>query len=76
MAAGALENSDADLAVSITGVAGPGGGTLHKPVGLVCFGLARRGAPTAAMTERFGQRSRRHIRAQATLHALRLLLQD
>lgn len=76
MAAGALENSDADLAVSITGVAGPGGGTPDKPVGLVCFGVAIRGAPAVAGTQRFGQRSRRHVRAKAMMHALRLLLQD
>lgn len=73
MAEGALANSDAALAVSITGIAGPGGGTAEKPVGLVCFGLARRGTPTFTLTERFGQRSRRHIRAKATMAALNLL---
>jgi nicotinamide-nucleotide amidase len=46
MAAGAIGHSRAAIAVSVTGVAGPGGGSPDKPVGLVCFGLARRGAPT------------------------------
>jgi nicotinamide-nucleotide amidase len=43
MAAGALARSRAAVAVAVTGVAGPGGGTEAKPVGLVCFGLARTG---------------------------------
>ena len=76
MAEGALTNSDAHLAVSITGIAGPGGGTADKPVGLVCFGVARRGSPAVASTQRFGQRSRRHIRAKAMMQALGLLLRD
>jgi nicotinamide-nucleotide amidase len=46
MATGAVGHSRATIAVSVTGVAGPGGGSPEKPVGLVCFGLARRGAAT------------------------------
>ena len=48
MADGALRQSHADIAVSVTGVAGPGGGSVEKPVGLVCLGLARRGAAVAS----------------------------
>ncbi|HUZ71582.1 MAG TPA: CinA family protein [Stellaceae bacterium] len=50
MAAGALTHAPVDLAVAVTGIAGPGGATPGKPVGLVWFGLARRGA--AVRTER------------------------
>ncbi len=46
MAAGAIGHSGATIAVSVTGVAGPGGGSPEKPVGMVCFGLARRGVAT------------------------------
>jgi len=53
MAEGALARSAADCAVSVTGVAGPGGGTPAKPVGLVCFGWAGRGLPTRVATSRF-----------------------
>lgn len=72
MATGAVGNSLADVAVSITGVAGPGGGSAEKPVGLVHFGLARRGA--AVLDERHvlpGDRDA--VRAAAVEIALALL---
>jgi nicotinamide-nucleotide amidase len=72
MAEGALRESLADVAVSVTGIAGPGGATADKPVGLVHFGLARRGRPT--MTERHvfaGDRDA--VRAAALDVALALL---
>lgn len=50
MAEGGLRHAHADIVIAVTGVAGPGGGTAEKPVGLVCFGLAQRGNPT--ITER------------------------
>ncbi|MFT8244394.1 CinA family protein [Roseomonas sp. BN140053] len=72
MAEGALERSGADLAVSVTGVAGPGGGSAEKPVGLVHLGLARRGAPTRTVRRVFpGDRTA--VRAATVAEALRLL---
>jgi nicotinamide-nucleotide amidase len=73
MAEGALARSGAFAAVSVTGIAGPGGGSPEKPVGLVCFGLARRDATVVTSTERLGAQSRREIRARATLRGLQLL---
>jgi nicotinamide-nucleotide amidase len=68
MAEGALARSRADLAVSVTGVAGPGGGSDEKPVGLVCFGLARRGRAVTGDRQIFpGDRST--IRVAAVVHA-------
>lgn len=58
MAAGALARSRADCALSVTGVAGPGGGTPAKPVGMVCFGWAVPGRPVVVETRHFaGDRS-------------------
>jgi nicotinamide-nucleotide amidase len=73
MAEGALERSHADLAVSVTGVAGPDGGTASKPVGLVHFACARRGAATAAREARFGDIGRENVRLASVRVALELL---
>jgi nicotinamide-nucleotide amidase len=53
MAEGALRASRADVAVAVTGIAGPAGGTADKPVGTVCFAWARRGGPTTSATHHF-----------------------
>ncbi|WP_428629399.1 CinA family protein [Sphingopyxis sp.] len=76
MAAGALANSDADIAVAITGIAGPGGGSEKKPVGLVVFARALRGQdPDDYFSQRvqFESNDRATIRHHATLFALDLL---
>src|SRR5690606_14436144 len=52
MASGALANSEADLAISVTGVAGPGGGSAEKPVGLVHFAAARKDEPVLNLERR------------------------
>jgi nicotinamide-nucleotide amidase len=75
MAEGAIRGSRADLAVSITGVAGPGGGTPDKPVGLVHFAATRRGGPTIATHHRFGDVGRSRVRLLSAEAALRLLEQ-
>jgi len=78
MAQGALEHSGCDVAVAITGVAGPGGGTEKKPVGTVVFAKAEKGKSledVVADRHNFGEdKSRADIRFQAALVALELLL--
>lgn len=72
MALGALQRSRADITVSVTGVAGPGGGSPDKPVGLVWFGCARRGGGVQVLRRIFpGDRAA--IRESAVLQALDLL---
>jgi len=73
MAAGALKNSQADLAVAITGIAGPGGGTTEKPVGLVYLAAASRDGRRLARTRRYGKIGRRRVRQRSVAEALELL---
>lgn len=73
MAAGALEGSVAQVALAVSGIAGPGGATAGKPVGTVCFAWAVRGGGLASETRHF--RGDRHaVRRQTVEHALRELM--
>lgn len=72
MAEGAVKRSRAGLAVAITGVAGPGGGTDTKPVGLVWFALAGANRPTQSLERRFGDVGRARVRALSVETALTL----
>ena len=73
MAKGALAHSRADIAVSITGIAGPGGGSEAKPVGLVNFACAGPGERLVAVERRFGDLGRGQVRLAAVEQALTLL---
>lgn len=73
MAKGALKNSQADLAVAITGIAGPGGGSKRKPVGLVYFAAANRDGRRLALRRRFGKIGRANVRLRSVAEALALL---
>lgn len=76
MAQGALAHSEADVAIAISGVAGPGGGSEDKPVGTVVFARAERDGSDEMVAEQrdFGALDRSSVRHQATLCALELLL--
>jgi nicotinamide-nucleotide amidase len=74
MAEGALARSGAGLAVAVTGIAGPGGGSADKPVGLVWFAVAGAGGPTRSLEMRFGDIGRSGVRMAAVETALGLLL--
>jgi nicotinamide-nucleotide amidase len=73
MAKGALALARADIAVAVTGVAGPGGGSAQKPVGLVYFGTASAHG-VSVVEARFGDLGRTAIREESVRQALRLLL--
>ena len=73
MAQGCLSRSNAQLAISVTGIAGPGGSDF-KPEGRVCFGLAATGQETKTQTVEFGAQGRNAVRIAARDHALELLL--
>ena len=73
MAEGVLARSGADVAVAVTGVAGPGGGTAAKPVGLVHFAAARRGGGTLHRECRFGDIGRSEVRLASVREALQLV---
>src|SRR6478736_4091788 len=73
MAGGALTHSQASLAVAVTGVAGPDGGTPEKPVGLVHFAAAQRNAPVTHEMVLFGDLGRAEIRRRSVERALLLL---
>lgn len=74
MAAGARRLADADYALSISGIAGPSGGSAEKPVGTVCFGLATRQTSFARRVHFAGDRDA--VRAQAVAFALRWLAEE
>ena len=73
MAAGALSHSHAQISLSISGIAGPGGGTAEKPVGTVCFGWAVSGKDPVTERRLFDG-DREAVRRQAVIHALQGVL--
>ena len=72
MAAGAVERLGVDIAISVTGIAGPGGGTEDKPVGTVWMGLATKDSVTATHFA-YGDIGRNRVRDQACMDALKAL---
>ena len=75
MAEGGLKNSNAQLCIALTGVAGPGGGTAAKPVGLVHLALAQSNKPVLHIECRFTQQTRSGIRLAAVAQAIDMLQQ-
>jgi nicotinamide-nucleotide amidase len=73
MARGALGRADADLVVAITGIAGPGGGTPGKPVGLVHFAAASRNGALTHKDMRYGDIGRAEVRRKSVLQAIAML---
>ena len=74
MALGAIDHSLADVAVAVTGVAGPGGGSAEKPVGLVHFACARRDGSVNHVERRYGPLLRDEIRAASVMQALDMMV--
>jgi nicotinamide-nucleotide amidase len=73
MARGALDHAKADIVVAITGIAGPGGGSADKPVGLVHFAAASRGGKLTHTEKRYGDIGRIDVRRKSVLQALMML---
>lgn len=73
MARGALKHSRADIAVAVTGIAGPGGASEAKPIGLVHIAAARRGGETLHEEKRFGDIGRHKVQVETVLAAFALL---
>ena len=73
MARGALGHASADIVVAITGIAGPGGGSADKPVGLVHFAAASRGGRLIHHEQRFGDIGRAEVRRRSVMEALAML---
>ena len=72
---GGLEVAGVGAVVAVTGIAGPGGGSDSKPVGLVHFAVARKGGPTVHREMRFGDIGRQEVRAASVKVALQMLLE-
>jgi len=75
MAEGALKTAGADIALSVTGIAGPTGGSAEKPVGMVCFGLSH-GGKTLTRTRQFGNIGRDAVRAESVAYALKWAIDE
>ncbi|AWS52788.1 MULTISPECIES: nicotinamide-nucleotide amidase [Providencia] len=79
MAEGALQEASADFAVSVSGIAGPGGGSIEKPVGTVWFGFAQKQADQTVFVttqHRVFQGNRNEVRFQSTVYILETLLKQ